>query len=90
MIEPETGERPVNSAKPSMRQPVLITCLSLAVAALLFVGGAAVGYAAGQWGETPAATGAPSADEGAAATLRAKFPLFWEAMEVLYLSLIHI
>ena len=84
MIEPETGERPVNSAKPSMRQPVLITCLSLAVAALLFVGGAAVGYAAGQWGETPAATGAPSADEGAAATLRAKFPLFWEAMEVLY------
>jgi carboxyl-terminal processing protease len=83
MIEPEMGERPVNSAKPGMGQPVVITCLSLAVAALLFVGGVGVGFAAGKWSAPPAAASAAE-ETGAAATLRAKFPLFWEAMDVLY------
>ena len=85
MIDPETHTQPVATPQSSLGKPILLTCLSIAVAALLFVGGLGIGFAAGKWGGVPIANGAPGDGEGGeAAALRAQFPLFWEAMDVLY------
>jgi len=85
MIDPETHTQPVVTPKSNLGKPILLTCLSIAVAALLFVGGLGIGFAAGKWGATPIANGAPDNEAGGeAADLRAQFPLFWEAMDVLY------
>ena len=85
MIDPETHTQPVATPKSNLGKPILLTCLSIAVAALLFVGGLGIGFAAGKWGATPIANGAPDNEAGGeAADLRAQFPLFWEAMDVLY------
>ncbi|HHY58624.1 MAG TPA: S41 family peptidase [Chloroflexi bacterium] len=81
----EPHGQPVVTPKSNHGSPILITCLSLAVAALLFVGGLGIGFAAGKWGSAPVANSAPEDGAGgAAAELRARFPLFWEAMDVLY------
>ncbi|MBK8796335.1 MAG: S41 family peptidase [Anaerolineales bacterium] len=82
MIEPELNARAVGASKSTRMRPLLITCLSIVVAGLLFVGGLGIGFAAGKWSDAPpVATGQ---DEGAAASLRARFPLFWEAIDILY------
>ena len=82
MIEPELNARAVGASKSTRMRPLLITCLSIVVAGLIFVGGLGIGFAAGKWSDAPpVATGQ---DEGAAAPLRARFPLFWEAIDILY------
>jgi len=81
MIEPELNSRAVGASNSTRMRPLLITCLSIVVAGLLFVGGLGIGFAAGKWSDAPDAT---AQDEGAAASLRARFPLFWEAIDILY------
>jgi len=85
MNQPETHGQPIVTPKSNGWQPILITCLSLVVAALLFAGGLGIGFAAGKWGSAPVANGAEESNAGGdAAALRARFPLFWEAMDILY------
>jgi carboxyl-terminal processing protease len=82
MIEPEAGSRPMQSQSTATGRPLLITCLSIVIALVLFVGGIGVGFVVGQWGDDTSVAAGQS--EGPAEGLRSEFPLFWEAMDVLY------
>jgi carboxyl-terminal processing protease len=84
MSDLEIHGQPAAAPKANLGKPILITCLAIAIAALLFAGGLGIGFAAGKWGAAPVANGAPGDEEGKAAALRAQFPLFWEAMDILY------
>lgn len=81
MMEPTMSSEPAPSPAPRQGHALLITCVSIVLAAALFAGGLGLGFAAGKWGDMPAATGQ---DDGAALPLRESFPLFWEAMDILY------
>ena len=45
--------RAVGASKSTRMRPLLITCLSIVVAGLLFVGGLGIGFAAGKWSDAP-------------------------------------
>lgn len=81
MFEPENNSNPGIVRISGNGRPLFITCLSIVVAVVLFLGGVGVGFAAGRWGGAPIAAGQ---DDSPAAALRAEFSLFWEAMDVLY------
>lgn len=83
MIEPGANHRPENMQRANDGRSLLIVILSIGVALVLFVGGLSIGFVAGRWGGAPAAAG-QARENGAAAALRAQFPIFWEAMDVLY------
>lgn len=83
MIEPGANHRPENMQRTNDGRSLLIIILSIGVALVLFVGGLGIGFVAGRWGGAPAAAG-QARENGAAAALRAQFPIFWEAMDVLY------
>lgn len=83
MIEPGANHHPENMQRANDGRSLLIVILSIGVALVLFVGGLGVGFVAGRWGSAPAAAG-QARENGAAAALRAQFPIFWEAMDVLY------
>jgi carboxyl-terminal processing protease len=83
MIEPGANHHPENMQRANDGRSLLIVILSIGVALVLFVGGLGVGFVAGRWGSATAAAG-QARENGAAAALRAQFPIFWEAMDVLY------
>lgn len=64
-------------------RPLLLTCLSIVVAAIVFVAGFGLGFGVSQLGG--AVTAASRNDGGRTAQdLREHFDLFWEAMNILY------
>jgi hypothetical protein len=73
MSDLEIHGQPAAAPKANLGKPILITCLAIAIAALLFAGGLGIGFAAGKWGAAPVANGAPGTRRAAAA-LRAQFP----------------
>ncbi|MFO7632549.1 MAG: S41 family peptidase, partial [Caldilinea sp.] len=80
--EPEAGSRPVLVQKSGNGRPLLIASLAIVAALVLFLGGLGIGFSAGKWGDSALAVAGQ--DDGPAASLRSQFPLFWEAMDVLY------
>jgi len=82
MIEPEAGGRPEVVQRSGNGRSLLIAILSIGIALVLFVGGLGIGFVAGRWDSAPIAAG--QSNNGGVAALRTQFPIFWEAMDVLY------
>ena len=76
-----------NSIAPSTTRPrgtgraLVIGAISILIAVVIFAVGFGAGFGAGHLGQPSTAAGQ---DDGAADTLRERFPVFWEAMDLLY------
>jgi len=84
MYEFSPGERPSPAVQETgKRHSRVRSCFTWIAALLLFAGGLGVGFMAAQWFSPGSLASARNGGEGVDG-LRNQFPIFWEAMELLY------
>ncbi|HRW49978.1 MAG TPA: hypothetical protein P5333_20820, partial [Caldilinea sp.] len=68
-------------ARSNSSRAFMLVAVSIVLALVIFAVGFGAGFGAGHLGQPSTAAGQ---DDGAADTLRERFPVFWEAMDLLY------
>ena len=72
---------PSSTRTRSNSRTLVLAVVSILIAVVIFAVGFGAGFGAGHLGQPSTAAGQ---DDGAAGSLRSQFPVFWEAMDILY------